>query len=302
MGKSVKPTEILVTVADWVRWGTSEFNRAGLHFGHGSDNAWDEALHLVLHALHLTHDCSPDVYHAKLLPEERERVYAVLQERLVNRIPAAYLTKRARFAGIDFYVDKRVIIPRSPIAELLEHRFAPWWPDEKPAQRILDLCTGSGCLAIAIAYAFPEADIDAVDIDTDALAVARVNVDNCQLEQRLQLIQSDVFDAVANSRYDIIISNPPYVSDEEYQQLPQEYQHEPKHSLLAEEEGLAIVARILTQAKQHLNPGGLLIVEVGNSQQELLQRYPTLPFVWPEFKRGGSGVFILTAEQLNDDR
>lgn len=288
----------LRTLLDVLRWGMSQFNQANLHFGHGTDNAWDEALMLALSALHLDDTIKPKCLHARLTKTERQSIIDLYRQRIEKRIPAAYLTHHMRFAHLDFYVDERVLIPRSPIAELIENHFSPWIAEEQ-VRRVLDIGTGSGCIAIACSYAFPEAEIDAVDISEDALAVARINVDQLQGDDRIHLIHSDLFAALEGNKYDIIVSNPPYVSPEEMSTLPEEYYHEPEKALRVSDQGLVIVIKILKQAKEYLNEEGILIVEVGNSQDALCERFPEIPFTWLEFERGGEGVFLLTAEQLN---
>lgn len=291
----------LQTLRDMVRWGASQFNAANLAFGHGIDNAWDEALFLARHALHLTPAEDEKAADARLLSSERQQIAQLFQRRISERKPASYLTREAWFAGLPFYVDERVIIPRSPIAELIEGGFSPWFNDV-PINRVLDLCTGSGCIAIACALGFPGIEVDAVDICADALAVARQNVDRHQLITAVNLIKSDLFSNLNPSSYDLIISNPPYVNQEDMAQLPPEFQHEPTLALAAGDDGLDVVARIITEAPHYLSPQGILVVEVGNSAPALEQRFPELPFLWLEFTRGGHGVFVLTAEQLRGVR
>jgi ribosomal protein L3 glutamine methyltransferase len=289
-------TEGLRSLRDFIRWGASRFNQAGLVFGHGTDNAIDEAATLVLHALHLPSELHPDWLDGRLTPVERTAVTELLERRIRERKPAAYLTREARFAGLDFYVDERVLVPRSPIAELIEAGFAPWLARE-PA-RILDLCTGSGCIAIACAYRFPEAEVDATDVSADALAVAAVNRERHHLEHRLRLIEADVYNGLDGAGYDLIVSNPPYVDAGEMAALPAEYRAEPAGGLAAGDDGLEVVRRILAGAAARLSPEGVIIVEVGNSAPVLATAYPEVPFLWLDFERGGDGVFLLNAEEV----
>lgn len=287
----------LLSIRDWVRWGTSRFGEAGLFFGHGGDNAFDESLALVLHALHLNHSLPGDFLDTRLTHKEKERVLGYLLQRLEEHVPAAYITHEAHFAGLDFYVNENVLVPRSPIAELIEVGFEPWLQTDDDLH-ILDLCTGSGCIAVACAHYLPHAQLAASDISPSALEVARVNVERHQLQEQVSLYRSDLFDDLAEQQYDLIVSNPPYVSMEEMQTLPEEFQHEPALGLEAGEDGMDIVVRILCEGHRYLKPGGIIIVEVGDSMGHLLARYPQVPFLWLDFERGGHGVFMLTAEQL----
>ncbi len=294
--------EQLHTLRDFVRWGASRFSQANLFFGHGTDNAIDEALYLVLHALHLKHGLPAELMQARLTMSERRAVIQLLERRVNERLPAPYLTHEAWFAGLSFYVDERVLVPRSPIAELIESGFAPWLMPDQVAH-ILDLCTGSGCIAIACAQAFPEARVDASDISRDALAVANINIRKHGLETRVRAIESDLFAGLnlqEGCQYDLIVSNPPYAALHEMAILPLEYQREPSLALVSGVEGLDATVRILRDALQYLAPGGLLVIEVGNSAAALSERFPDVPFIWPEFERGEGGVFMLTHDALQE--
>ena len=291
----------LQTMRDWVRWGASRFNEHGLFFGHGTDNALDESLALVLHALRLNHDLPADYLDARVTADETKRIMRLFQDRIERRVPAAYLVGEARFAGLDFYVDENVLVPRSPIAELIERGFSPWL-DAEHVGSVLDLCTGSGCIGIACAYAFPDALVDLSDISPAALDVATRNIERHRLEGRVRALRADVYDGLDGERYDLIVSNPPYVSSAEMAGLPAEYRHEPELGLEAGDDGMDVVARILAGAADYLRPGGIMVVEVGASAEFLLARYPDVPFLWLDFERGGDGVFLLTAEQLDEFR
>jgi ribosomal protein L3 glutamine methyltransferase len=290
-------TANLSTIRDFLRWSISRFNEAGLFYGHGTDNGWDEALALILPTLHLPHDIDPAMLDARLTISECERLYALIQRRVTERIPVPYLTHVAWFAGLSFYVDERVLIPRSPIAELIENQFEPWIKADN-VHTILDLCTGSGCIAIACAKAFPDSHVDATDISSDALAVAKINTLRHEVTDQVTLYQSDIFTDVPQKKYDIIVSNPPYVDASDMASLPAEYKHEPELGLAAGKDGLSITLTLLKNASQYLNPHGILIVEVGNSEEALVNQFPDIPFTWLEFQRGGGGVFLLTAKQL----
>jgi ribosomal protein L3 glutamine methyltransferase len=296
---SPEVTSSLTTLRDYIRWGASRFAEAKLNFGHGTATALDEAAALVLHTLHLPYNLSEFYLQSALTLEERFAVASVFERRINERKPAAYLTHEAIFAGLSFYVDERVLVPRSPIAELIAQRFAPW-VEEDQVERILDLCTGSACIAIACAYAFPEATVDAVDVSTNALAVAEINVEKHQASNEVMLYKSDLFDALPDVQYDIIVSNPPYVAVEEWRQLPAEFHAEPEIGFVAGHTGLDIVIRILAEANDHLTPQGILVVEVGSSAETLQETFPNVPFYWLDFERGGDGVFLLTAEQVNE--
>lgn len=290
-------TESLSTARDLIEWGAQRFTAAGLAFEHGTDNAADEAAALVLHTLGISYD-QPDAVLDNAVPAaDRARVIELLEQRVATRKPAAYLVNEAWFAGLPFYVDERVLVPRSPIAELIEEGFAPW-VDPARIRRVLDLCTGSGCIGIACAWAFPEARVDATDISGAALDVARINVARHGLDGRVRLVESDVFDNLSACVYDIIVSNPPYVSEAEMTQLPDEFMHEPAAGLVAGADGLDIVVRILKDAYRHLAENGILVVEVGYSQDSLVALFPEVPFIWLEFEYGGEGVFLLEAAEL----
>lgn len=287
----------LLTITDFIRWAASQFNESGLFFGHGTDNALDEAAALVLFSLHMPHDLPRNWFEGKLTEEERARVVALVRRRIDERMPLPYLTGESWFAGLRFQVNQHVLIPRSPIAELVESGFEPWISSAEIG-RILDLCCGSGCIGIAAASYLPESRVDLVDISEQALAVAERNCQEHNLENRTRIIKSDLFASLEGAKYDVIVTNPPYVGRSEMQQLPKEYAHEPVLALEAGDEGLSLVTRILRQAEEYLTPNGILVAEVGNSADALMHRYPDIPFLWLDFERGGEGVFLFTAEEL----
>jgi ribosomal protein L3 glutamine methyltransferase len=286
------------TIGEAIERCAHALSRARVHFGHGTDNARDEAAELVFFAAAIPHAVGAAAYPLPLRAARRRRIETLLERRIAARIPLAYLTHRAFFAGLELYVDERVLVPRSPLAELIVNRFAPWAPRRR-LRRILDLGTGSGAIALAAARAFPEARVDALDISAAALRVCRRNVRRLRLRSRVTVLRSDHFAAVAGRRYDIIVSNPPYVGRAEMRRLPREYRHEPRLGLSAGADGLDSVRAILAAAGRHLTAEGILVVEVGNSERALLRSFPRLPFIWPEIAMGGGGVFILRAKDLS---
>lgn len=288
----------LTTIRDYVRWSASQFAQAQISFGHGTTSALDEAVALVLHTVHQPYNLSETYFESVLTLSERQAVVDIVERRINERLPAAYLTHEAIFAGLSFYVDERVLVPRSPIAELIAQRFSPW-VDEDQVERVLDLCTGSACIAIACAYAFPDALVDAVDLSPDALTVAEINVDKHQLTDSVALYKSDLFKQLPEEQYDIIVSNPPYVSQGEWSALAPEFRAEPDMGFLGGESGLDLVVRILVDAGDYLSEQGILVIEVGSSAQTLQDTFPDVPFYWLDFERGGDGVFLLTADQVN---
>lgn len=288
----------LYTLQDMLRWAVSCFNAAELYYGHGTDNPWDEAIQLVLYTLYLPLNFPVNMYGSRLTVSERQSVVERVIRRVNERLPAAYLTNKACFCGLEFFVDERVLVPRSPISELISQQFAGLIVDEP--QHILDLCTGSGCIAIACAHAFPNAEVDAVDLSSDALAVAEQNIRQYGLEQQVTPIRSDLFCALPPLSYDLIVTNPPYVDAEDMANLPQEFRCEPELGLAAGNDGLDLVRRILAGASDYFSERGVLICEVGNSMVHLMDQYPTIPFTWLELKHGGDGVFMLTKDQLMD--
>ena len=296
------PVHELETVRDWLRWAVTRFAESKLAFGHGTTNAWDEAVYLVLHALSLPVDRLEPFLDARLTQHERGKLGELLARRIDARVPAAYLTREAWLGDFRFYVDERVIIPRSFIAELLPDGLAPWIPDPSAVRTALDLCTGSGCLAILLAHAYPEADVDAVDLSSDALAVAQRNVADYGLAGRINLIRSDLYANLVEKSYDLVISNPPYVTDRAMDALPTEYRHEPAMALAGGDDGLDAVRGIVRDAPRFLNPGGLLVVEVGHGRAAVEAAWPRMPFVWLETEGHDDAVFAITREELVDGR
>ncbi|OGS97712.1 MAG: ribosomal protein L3 N(5)-glutamine methyltransferase [Gallionellales bacterium RIFCSPLOWO2_02_FULL_57_47] len=288
----------LYTVRDCLRFAVSRFNQAGLFFGHGSNDAYDEAAYLTLHTLHLPLDRLEPFLDARLTDSELTEVLSIIQRRVEQRIPAAYLTHEAFLGDFSFYVDERVIVPRSFIAELLREQLSPWVAEPEEISSVLDLCTGSGCLAILAANAFPNASVDAVDLSPAALSVAEHNVADYDLQDRVHLIESDLFARLGNQQYDIIISNPPYVDAESVNALPPEYLHEPKLALGSGDDGLDATRVILEHAAQHLTANGILIVEIGHNRDALEAAYPNLPFTWLDVSAGDQFVFMLHRNDL----
>lgn len=286
----------LRTIIDVIRFGATRFGAAGLSFGHSFDNALDEATQLVLHALHLPHDLGPAYGQARLVAEEKAAVLALFDRRIDERIPACYLTGEAWFAGLSFKADPRALVPRSPIAELIESGFEPWLGN-RPVERVLDLCTGGGCIAIATAHYNPGWQVDAVDLSDDALSLARENVERLHADN-VRLLKSNLFDALDGEVYDLIVSNPPYVTHAETDALPPEYAHEPQIGLRAGDDGLDLALKILRDAPAHLSPFGLLVCEVGESEKALAALLPELDFAWIEFKVGQMGIFAIDRDQL----
>lgn len=292
----------LNTILDWVRYSISRFQQSGIFYGHGTDNEWDEATSLVFQALALPVDMAESRQHllfqAKVTDLESERILDWIEQRTIGLKPLPYISQQAWFAGIPFYVDERVLIPRSPFAELLKDKFSQWL-SESPAH-ILDMCTGGGCIAIASAHAFEDAIVDAVDIDLEALDVASINIHEHQLDERVFPLRSDLFENLSGQKYDLIISNPPYVDAEDMLDLPDEFEHEPKLALAAGDDGLDLVELILKQAVNHMTEDAWLFVEVGNSEVHFESRFPGLEVQWCEFKHGGSGLFAVDFNTLNE--
>lgn len=289
----------LKTLRDFIRYGASQFGRAGLTHGHGYDNALDEATQLVLHALHLSHDLSPVYAGAHLTTREKAQVLALFRRRIDERIPACYLTGEAWFAGLAFKTDARALVPRSPIAELIQAGYSPWI-DHIQVGRMLDLCTGGGCIGIASAVHMPDWQVDGADISAEALTLAAENVERFDVGDRVRLLRSDLFDALAGEHYELIVSNPPYVTEGQYAAMPGEYDHEPRLGLTSGADGLDLPLRLLAQAADHLAPQGVLIMEVGEAERALQQLLPQVPFAWVEFRVGQMGVLVLRREELRE--
>lgn len=290
----------LHTLKDYLRWTYSNFNRSDIYYGHGQDNAWDESLQLVLAGLNLPMDLPNELFDTNLTPSEKQLIVGLVAERLAKRIPVAYLVNSAWFCGLEFYVDERVIIPRSPISALIQSHFNGLL--SHVPKRILDLCTGSGCIAIACAEVFPQAEVDAVDLSFDALNVAEMNIERHNMLNRVFPLQSDLFENLPQDQYDLIVTNPPYVDLEDLSDMPEEFHHEPELALGSGADGLDITKRILAQAADYLTDDGVLVCEVGNSMVHLMEQYPEVPFNWLELTNGGVGVFSLTKAQLLEYR
>ncbi|VAW92341.1 Ribosomal protein L3 N(5)-glutamine methyltransferase [hydrothermal vent metagenome] len=286
------------TITAWIDWAQQHFADAELYFGHGTDDSISETIYLLAYALNTDFDLSGFEKDTPLSTEQNENIHSLLRSRVEKKIPAAYLVNEAWFCGLPFYVDDTVLIPRSPIAELIESEFQPWIKRQN-IHSILEIGTGSGCIALSCAYYLQDVTVDAVDVDEHAISIANKNTQNLELESRVNIIKSDVFSAITTKKYDIIVSNPPYVSVQEYDALPAEYKHEPEIGLKSGDDGLDCVRIILSEAADYLNDDGILIVEVGNSQTNLESAFPDIPFMWLDFEFGGSGVFLLEKVQLN---
>lgn len=286
----------LHSIQDFLRWTYSTFNRSDIYYGHGYDNAWDETMQLVLSTLDLPLDFPNELYSARLTRSEKEVLIRSVIQRIEKRIPVAYLTNQSWFCGLPFYIDERVIVPRSPINALIQDSFSDLLSE--PPKRILDMCTGSGCIAIACAVQFPDAEVDAVDLSPDALEVAEINIERHQLLHRVFPMQSDLFNDLAKVEYDLIVSNPPYVDEEDLADMPEEFHYEPEMALGSGVDGLEITKRILYAAPDYLSEKGVLVCEVGNSMVHLIEQYPSVPFNWVELKNGGVGVFTLKKMDL----
>ncbi|OZA04540.1 MAG: ribosomal protein L3 N(5)-glutamine methyltransferase [Methylophilaceae bacterium 17-44-8] len=298
MNQVLSTTQSLSTIRDWLRYTVSQFEQSEIFFGHGTDNSYDEAVWLIMSALHLPHDTLDNFLDASLTEQERKHLHHLIEQRITKRVPTAYLVREAWLRGFKFYVDERVIVPRSFIAELLEDGFQPWIEFPEMVESAADICTGSGCLGVLLANAFPNAQIDVVDISADAIAVANINIANYGLQAQIEAIQSDMFTALAGKTYDLIISNPPYVDGPSMAELPSEYRNEPQLALGSGEAGLDHTHTLLREAAKHLNEVGILVVEIGHNREALLDAYPDLPFTWLEVASGNQFVFLLTKAQL----
>lgn len=293
-------TSELTTIRDWLRYAVSRFEDSDIFYGHGTDNSYDEAVWLIMSTLHLPHDTLNNFLDAKLTHAERERIFSLIERRVNDHVPTAYLVNEAWLQGYKFYVDERVIVPRSFIAELLGDGLSPWIEFPEMVERVADICTGSGCLGILLADAFPNAEVDVVDISPDAIEVCEINIANYQLQDRVFAIQSDMFTGLQGRQYDIIISNPPYVDAPSMETLPAEYQNEPQLALGSGAAGLDHTHTLIAQAANFLSEDGVLIVEIGHNRDALLEAYPSLPFTWLEVSSGDQFVFLLTKAQLNE--
>ena len=291
-------TEALFTIRDWLRFSVSRLEQSGVFFGHGTDNAYDESVWLVMSALHLPLDTLDNFLDARITRDEAKHLAHLIERRVTERVPTAYLLREAWLKGFKFYVDERVIVPRSFIAELLEDGLAPWIEYPEMVESAADICTGSGCLGVLLAHAFPNATVDVVDISPDAIAVANINIKNYGLEDQITAVQSDMFSGLKGKKYDLIISNPPYVDAPAMSALPQEYRNEPQIALGSGDAGLDHTHILLKEAKRYLNDDGILVVEIGHNRDALLDAYPELPFTWLDVESGNEFVFLLTKEQL----
>ncbi|MEN9724860.1 MAG: ribosomal protein glutamine methyltransferase [Pseudomonadota bacterium] len=293
-------TDSLFTIRDWLRYSVSRLEESGVFFGHGTDNAYDESVWLVMSALHLPLDTLDNFLDARITKEEAKHLAHLIERRVTERVPTAYLLREAWLKGFKFYVDERVIVPRSFIAELLEDSLTPWIEYPEMVESAADICTGSGCLGVLLAHAFPNASVDVVDISPDAIAVANINIKNYALEDQITAVQSDMFSGLKGKKYDLIISNPPYVDAPAMSALPQEYRNEPQIALGSGVAGLDHTHILLKEAKKYLNDDGILVVEIGHNRDALLDAYPELPFTWLDVESGNEFVFLLTKEQLPD--
>ena len=287
----------LESIQDFIRWSYSQFELAELCFGHGTDNAWDESVRLILQTLNLPNDTPDMVLLSRLTSTEKQLIVSRVMSRVNQRIPVAYLTNKAYFCGSEYYVDERVLVPRSPIAELIEQHFSPWIEPDT-VENILDLCTGSGCIAIACAQYFPDAVVDGGDISSDCIEVAELNRNRLQ-QDNVAFYESDLFGNIPSKKYDIIVSNPPYVDEEDFAEIPEEFLAEPKLGLVSGVDGLDLTRRLMLEAGDYLSENGILVIEVGNSALAIEEAFPNLEFMWFEFERGGHGVFLLTKQQLD---